>query len=279
MNPAQSYSDDERRHFLRYTRTPQWPMLQRFPIDDDGHLGLLAGMLASRPDTVASMIRAMHDETRARAARMLADDGYRSAVAGLRLRPDDRIVAVGDSITADRLGWFELLAASTGPTGAALVNLGVSGDTTADILERFDTLEAAGPGHVLLMIGTNDARFHGRAPGYRMATIAETERNLRALIDLITHQLGASITVVTPPAVDQDRIDASFAGAPVRWTAEAVAEVAEAVRKVAPDAVDLYETTRAGATAGFLEADGVHPTPAGHELILRQILDRLIRTR
>jgi acyl-CoA thioesterase-1 len=279
MTPVHAYTDDERRHFLRYTRTPQWPMLQRFPIDDDGHVNLLAGMLASGPDTVRSMIRAMHDQTRATAARLLTGEQYRRAVAGLPFRPDEPVVAVGDSITADRLGWFELLTASADPAAATLVNLGVSGDTTADVLERFDTLEAAGPGHVLLMIGTNDARVHGRAHGYRMATIAETERNLRALIDLITRQLGATITVITPPAVDQDRIDATFGDAPVHWTAEAVAEVAGVVRKTAPDAIDLHEATRNREPAGFLEPDGVHPTPAGHQFILSRILDRLGNAR
>ncbi|GAB7046748.1 SGNH/GDSL hydrolase family protein [Catenuloplanes indicus] len=277
MNPAQSYTDDERRHFLRYTRTAKWPMLQRFPIDEDGHLGLLAGMLATDPGTVRSMIHDMCDENRATAARMLADDHYRSAVTGLPFRPGDRVVAIGDSITADRLGWFELLAASVDPAAATLVNLGVSGDTTADVLERFDTLEAARPSHVLLMIGTNDARLHGRAHAYRMATVTETARNLASLIDLITHQLGAAITVITPPAVDQDRIDAHFATAPVGWTAEAVAEIAGVIRTIAPHAIDLHEATRCHAPPGFLEADGVHPTPTGHQLILRQILRRLGR--
>jgi acyl-CoA thioesterase I len=289
MTPARAYTDDERRHFLRYTRTPQWPMLQRFPIDDDGHVHLLAGMTASSPDSVRSMIRAMHDEVRSTAARMLTDEHFRAAVTGLPFRPDERMVAVGDSITADRLGWFELLAASVEPAAATLVNLGVSGDTTADVLERFDMLEAARPDHVLLMIGTNDARIHGRNRGYRMVTIAETERNLRALVDLVTGQLGATITVVTPPAVDQDRIDATFAGGPVYWTAEAVAEVADVVRKVVPDAVDLHEATRPEATrpeadrpeapGSFLERDGVHPTPAGHQFILSLVLGRLSRAR
>jgi lysophospholipase L1-like esterase len=279
MTPTHAYTDDERRHFLRYTRTPQWPMLQRFPIDDDGHVNLLAGMLAGSPDTVRSMIRAMYDQTRATAARLLADERYRNAVAGLPFRPGEPVVAVGDSITADRLGWFELLIASVDPAAATLVNLGVSGDTTADVLERFDTLEAAAPAHVLLMIGTNDARVHGGAHGYRMATLAETERNLRALIDLVTRRLGATITVITPPAVDQGRIDATFGEAPVHWTAAAVAEVAGVVLKTAPDAVDLHEATRNREPAAFLEPDGVHPTPAGHRFILTRILDRLSRGR
>lgn len=268
----------EARTFLRYTRTRSWPMLQRFPVGDDTHAELLAGMLASRPETVRSLIRAMREETVAAATRMMADDGYRAAVAALPFRPDERIVAVGDSITADRLGWFDLLGASmrmTGRPGPALVNLGVSGNTTADVLERFDLLAAARPSRVLLMLGTNDARGHGRAGRYRMATTEETERNMRALLDLITTDLAAPVTVITPPAVDQERVDAFFHGAPVSWRATAVAEVAEVVRKAAPDALDLHEATRAGDVAALLEADGVHPSPAGQRFILTRVVDHL----
>jgi acyl-CoA thioesterase I len=276
---ARSYTADERRHFLRYTRTRSWPMLQRFPIDDDLHAELLAQMLATTAETVRSMLRSLRAEARAAAADLVADDRYRAAVAALPFRPDDRIVAVGDSITADRLGWFELLQASIDLAGTpkpTLVNLGVSGNTTADVLERFDLLAAARPSRVLLMLGTNDARGHGRTSRHRMATVKETERNLRALIDLITHDLNAVTTVVTPPAVDQARIDTFFSDAPVHWQAAAVAEVAHAVREAAPGAVDLHEAAAFPRGAEeLLESDGVHPTLAGQRLILARIVDHL----
>ena len=274
-------TDDERRHFLRYTRTRSWPMLQRFPVGDDLHTELLAQMLASPAETVRALLRSLDDEVRATAGRMLADEHYRNAITTLPFRPEDRIVGVGDSITADRLGWFDLLAASIGWTGApapALINLGVSGNTTADVLERFDLLEAARPSRVLLMLGTNDARAHGRTGGYRMATTHETERNLRALVDLITGDLRTPVTVITPPAVDQTRIDAFFGDAPVHWTAAAVAEVAEVVRKAVPGAIDLHRATRSRTGPDILELDGVHPNRAGQRFILSRIVGHLIRS-
>jgi acyl-CoA thioesterase I len=275
---ARTYTDDERRHFLRYTRTRSWPMLQRFPVGDDLHAELLAQMLASTTETVRALLRSLADETRAAAGRLLADEAYREVIATLPFRPDDRIVGVGDSITADRLGWFDLLAASidlAAVPGPALVNLGVSGNTTADVLERFDLLEAARPSRVLLMLGTNDARAHGRTAGYRMATTHETERNLRALVDLITRDLRAPITVITPPAVDQNRIDAFFSDAPVHWAAAAVAEVAAVVRKVVPGAVDLHRAGHPPGPHDVLEPDGVHPNPAGQRFILTRIVEHL----
>ncbi|GIM97389.1 SGNH/GDSL hydrolase family protein [Paractinoplanes toevensis] len=275
---ARTFTDDERRQFLRYTDTGQWPLLRRFPISADLHTDLLAQMLASTPETVRALVRSLHDETRATAARMLSDHRYREAVADLPFRPGDRVVAVGDSITADRLGWFELLAASIGLAGgpaAGLINLSISGNTTADVLERFDLLEAAGPSRVLLMLGTNDARAHGRTGSYRMATAHETERNLRALVDLVTGDLNAEITVITPPAVDQHRADAFFGDVPLRWHASDVAEVADVVTKTAPGAVDLHRAMSAPGRGDLLESDGVHPTPAGQQFILSQVIEHL----
>ncbi|WP_127504321.1 SGNH/GDSL hydrolase family protein [Actinoplanes solisilvae] len=278
MTPPRSLTDDERREFVRYTRTRSWPMLGRFPVDDDLHAELLAQMLGGTPEAVGSLLRQFEDEARAAAESMLADPAYREAVTTLPFRTEDRVVAVGDSVTADRLGWFELLSASVGLAGGAgptLINLGVSGNTTADVIERFDLLEAARPSSVLLMLGTNDARAHGRTARHRMVTADETERNLRVLVDLITGDLNATVTVITPPAVDQSRVDAFFRDAPVHWEAAAVAEVADVVLKAAHEALDLHRITGRHTHEDLLEADGVHPNSAGQRFILTHVLRHL----
>jgi acyl-CoA thioesterase-1 len=271
-------TDDERRHFLRYTRTKQWPMLQRFPVEDSLHTGLLAQMLGCTPEHLRTLVGSLRDATRDLAADMTTDPRFLRALAALPFRDGERIVAVGDSITADRIGWFELLMASIDLAGnheMSMRNLGVSGNTSADVLERFDLLEAAKPTLVLLMVGTNDARSHGRARGHRMATTHETERNLRALIDLITVDLNAAVRLITPPAVDQRRIATFFAELPLRWHANAVAEVADTVRKVDPNCVDIHAAMDAYGLDDLLESDGVHPNLAGQKFILRTVVERL----
>jgi acyl-CoA thioesterase-1 len=282
MTITDSPTDAERRNFVRYTHTRLWPMLQRFPVADELHDELLGQMLACPPDTARGIVADLAGQARATATQMLGDERFRAALRALPFGPGDRVVAVGDSITADRLGWFELMSAAValdGVPAGEMVNLGVSGNTTADVLERFDLLEAARPSHVLLMLGTNDARRHGRAVGYRMVTASETGRNLRALVDLVVNGLAATVTVVTPPAVDQQRIDSFFAGSPVRWAASDVAEVARVVCGVAPEAVDLHSLTRAGEAGDLLEPDGVHPTPAGQRLILTHLVSHLAGRR
>jgi acyl-CoA thioesterase-1 len=277
MNAGPGLTEAERRQFVRYTHTRHWPMLQRFPVAEELHDDLLGQMTAGPAQAARDIVAELAARTRETAAEMVDAQPFREALRALPFQPGERIVAVGDSITADRLGWFELLSASSvllGATAYELVNLGVSGNTTADVLERFDLLEAARPTHVVLMLGTNDARSHGRTVAHRMATASETGRNLRALIDLMTDDLGAAVTVVTPPAVDQQRIDSFFAGSPVRWNAADIAEVAQVVRKVAPHALDLHAVTQADG-ADVLEADGVHPTAAGQRRILGHIVNHL----
>ncbi|MFI5934156.1 SGNH/GDSL hydrolase family protein [Actinoplanes sp. NPDC051494] len=265
----------DRRQFLRYTRTERWPMLDRRPVDATVHRDLLAGMLGVPPEQVTAEIEAMRAEAVRAAAGLLTDPGLRAAVEALPFGAGDRVVAVGDSITADRVGWFEMLDAAvavTGTGGFTLHNLGLSGNTTADVLERFDLIEAARPTRVLMMLGTNDARRHGRTTGYPMATVRETERNLRALVQLITGELGAEVTLITPPAVDGRSADEFFAALPLSWDVAAVAGIAAVVRTIDAGCLDPHAAMRAHGPRELLETDGVHPTPAGQRFILATIL-------
>ena len=270
--------DDERRQFLRYTRTESWPMLARHPVAGQVHRDLLAGLLATPWEQVAAEIEAMRAEAGRAAAELLTDPRVRAALEALPFGAGDRVVAIGDSITADRVGWFEMLraaVAASGAAGFALHNLGLSGNTTADVLERFDLLAAARPTQVLLMLGTNDARRHGRVAGTSMVTGPETERNLRALVQLITGELRAGVTLITPPPVDGPAVDAYFADLPLSWDAAAVADIAARVRRVDAGCVGLHAAMQARGARELLESDGVHPTPAGQQFILATIVQHL----
>lgn len=71
-----------------------------------------------------------------------------------------KIVCLGDSITwgfpwGPDYSWVNLTGIST---GFAIVNRGVNGDTTDDLLRRFNyDVITTKPSHVIIMAGTNDA--------------------------------------------------------------------------------------------------------------------------
>ena len=57
--------------------------------------------------------------------------------------------------------------------------------------------------------------------------------------------------------------------------ADDIAEVAGIIRDVAPTGIDLHGRTRDHIARDLLEADGMHPTPAGQRLILTRIVAAL----
>lgn len=68
---------------------------------------------------------------------------------GLKASPSGSIVFLGDSITA-REDWNILFGVSN------IVNAGISGNTTDDVLARLDLVLSAKPKKIFLMIGIND---------------------------------------------------------------------------------------------------------------------------
>lgn len=85
----------------------------------------------------------------------LSSDNYASELANCKQRAKSTkqggIVLLGDSLTAG-LG--------LGTIWADVVNLGIDGDTTAGILDRYpETVEPCEPKTIVLMIGYNDLKF------------------------------------------------------------------------------------------------------------------------
>ena len=269
---------DERVRFLRYTTPAHWPSFERLPVGDELETDVLAAMLSCPAPEVNSLRASLADACAAAADELLADADYGRALDALPFAAGSRVVALGDSLTADRVGWFELIAASLrrrGRPDVHLVNLGLSGDTTTDAIERFDVLEASRPTDVLLFLGTNDARCHGRRRPVPMVSPAESARNLAALRELITVDLGASVHLVTPPPGDPDRIAANFAGQPLHWDPSALDEVARIARELDPGCIDVATRMRRRGLAGLLEPDGVHLTVPGQQFVAESVVRQL----
>ena len=278
MTLPRPQTSDDRVDFLRYTLPERWSTVERFPVGADTTDALLAAMMAADPAELHAARGALvagHDE---RVAELMADAPFAAALGNLPFGPDDRVVAVGDSITCDRSGWFELIRDALGRTDgphAALVNLAVSGSTTADALERFDLLEAARPTHVLLMLGTNDARGHGRLHRRTMVSPAETARNLAALAELVTTELAAALVVMTPTSCEAERVGGFFADLPLGWRPADVDAVADVVRRMPAPVVDAHAFTRRHADASTYADDGVHLSPHGQQRLAAFVVGEL----
>ncbi|MFE5710003.1 SGNH/GDSL hydrolase family protein [Streptomyces sp. NPDC056501] len=237
----------------------------------------LADLFGLDADAYRALLRGFDDQARATAAELLKDSGFADLADRLPFRPGQRIVALGESTTADRLSWFSILRHLL-PDGVELVNLAVSGLTTTQALAQLPQLSFARPDWVLCMLGANDAQRLGRgagAPGTRLVSEAETARNLLALRELGGHAglPGPDRWIwLTPSSVDQERADAypHFRRAGIGWTSEDIDGVADFLLGRPERTVDTRR-----ATAGLHLDDGIHLTLDGQRAVAVALVETL----
>ncbi|MEU0399945.1 SGNH/GDSL hydrolase family protein [Streptomyces sp. NPDC006197] len=238
----------------------------------------LAELFGLDTETYRTLLRGLDEQTRDTAAELLEDPAFAAHADRLPFRPGQRVVALGESTTADRLSWFSILRHLL-PDGVELVNLAVSGSTTTQALAQLPRLGFLRPDWILCMLGANDAQRLGRgagAAGTRLVSEAETERNLLALRDLAGGGLAGPDRWIwlTPSAVDQERADAypHFRRAGIGWASEDVDGVADFLLGRPELTVDTRRVT-----AGLHLDDGVHLTLDGQRAVAVALVDALAR--
>jgi lysophospholipase L1-like esterase len=237
----------------------------------------LAAAYRTDPAQLRSRRAAFRRAVRTAARELVADAGLRDAVRAIPVGAGATVVALGDSITDDALSWAELLRecfALVRPQDAvAVVNAGVSGDTTADALRRLYGVVRVRPQLVVTMLGTNDCQRHGPELA-RLVAAAESARNLAAIARWLV-AAGARTAWITPPPVLEDALATAVGDRPFTVHDADVRAVAAAVRTLGGPVVDLHELLGAPPAPGLLMADGVHPSAAGQTAIAAGVLTAL----
>ncbi|MDP1611589.1 MAG: arylesterase [Sulfuritalea sp.] len=170
-----------------------------------------------------------------------------------------KVLALGDSLTAPHgvkpgEDWPTLLGQKT---GWVVINAGISGNTSAQALERLPALlDEHQPQLVLVSLGGNDM--------LRKLSQAQTVANLGRMLDL-ARASGAKVVLLATPKP-------SIAGAVFNSLspAEFYAEVAKErkVRLIADALPEVLSDTT-------LKGDQLHPNAAGHALLGEKIHEEL----
>ena len=189
------------------------------------------------------------------------------------------LYCLGDSLTfgygVNRTQrWIHLAAQES---GWQLINLGICGDTTGGMLARLQTqlmpqLTEQRGGYVLLMGGGNDIFYGGSAVPARV--------NMGAM----AHQLlsiGAVPIIGSPIPLCVDDVPQAWSSVvnfpqAARLTEEYRVWCAEFCRAFGIPFIDFYDDfLRSGNPDSTLYLDGLHPTPAGHQLMAQRVAQTL----
>ena len=171
-----------------------------------------------------------------------------------------RIVAFGDSLTAG----FGVQADESYPAQLQrrldslgyhyrMINAGVSGDTTAGGLRRVPWILNSKPELVILELGAND--------GLRGIPVDQTKSNLRQIIRQL-QEAGTTVVLAgmkLPPNYGQD-YTTNF---------EAMYQM---LAKEYHLALIPFFLEGVGGSSSLNQADGIHPTKEGYEIIVNQVL-------
>ncbi len=205
--------------------------------------------------------------------------------------PPITVVCLGDSTTAPR-GDLDIYAnriARKFPQ-CRIVNAGVGGSTTQSARARFESdVLAAAPHLVIIQFGINDASVNvwKDPPAEKPAvSVTDFEGNLRHFVGTLKAQ-GAGVILMTPNQIRwTDKLKELYGKPPYdrdddRGFTVVLASYAEAVRRVAAsmqvplvDVYALYDDweRKSGRSCDSLLLDGMHPGPAGQELVANALV-------
>ena len=247
--------------------------------DDEDTLAALFGM-----DTAAyrEVRHAFQRNAREAAEVLLADDGLARAVDRLPFANRNTVICLGDSITDDYQSWAEILrhvlALRRPDDGIRLVNAGISGDMTTQMIARFLGVVTQNPDWVICMAGTNNARRHGLSATSPLVSAEETARSLAALRHFGAAQTTARWVWMTPtPAIEEMIATHWWLGQAnqIAFRNNELSAVASAVRAQPDPVVDLMAVFGRPPDPALLLDDGLHPSLEGQKLIARALIERL----
>ena len=200
----------------------------------------------------------------------------------------DRLVMVGDSITdAGRerpvgraphglgCGYVGLvhamLASERAWSGIEVINLGVGGDTSRDVRQRWHEVLDLGPTWITLMIGVNDVwRQFDRPDAPESAVTLDQYRAFLEEMVISAKDSVKGLCLLTPFYLDPDRSH------PMRKMVdtyrEAMTGIAHAHGVLHCDTQTMFDRSMDEIPPETLSSDGVHPTLLGHYLLAKHVL-------
>jgi acyl-CoA thioesterase-1 len=184
------------------------------------------------------------------------------------LRPRDRIVCLGDSITADPEGYVtmarDVIRLARPDDDIELINAGLCGDTASGMLARFewDAL-SADPTWVTVSAGVNDAARSTPVDEYGQAVSAMVER---------AQQVGIHVGLCTPTLFEDPG-----SGPLAARLNDTLADYDAWLERIAAERdcllIPMFETFRIVSEASgaseelWLTHDGCHMSPTGRYLM------------
>ena len=196
-----------------------------------------------------------------------------------------RICVFGASVTSgywdeEMGGWANRLRLSivnSVDRKYSVYNLGISGDTTEDLLKRLrNECEARHPSIVIIGIGSNDSSCRDKFKKYFISpdNFLENLKKLKKIVNLFTKKF----IFIGLTAVDESKTIPAPFGRKLFYRNENIEKYNKIIKKFCEENdlpfIEMYDLL----DKEDLE-DGLHPNSAGHEKIFQRVKDYLLENK
>lgn len=180
-----------------------------------------------------------------------------------------------DPATSLGEGYPAKIAVKLNDLGIKVINRGISGNRTWDLLDRWDKdCVELKPDYVSLLIGVNDT--WRRYDSGMVTTAEEYENNMRTLLDRITNETSAKIILLNIFLLDVTP-DKAQMRPDLLEKQEVIYKLAKEYDVIFIDLSRIFDEMVSGGTAmEEISADGVHPTDFGHAVIAEEWLKAVL---
>jgi acyl-CoA thioesterase-1 len=253
-------------------------VLDMFPVVNDTTVAALFGITAEEYRAVRDKIS---DRARYSAVELLDEPEFSAKIEALPIPAEYTVVGVGDSFTDDDQSWLEILRfvlqSRFSQCKLNIINSGVSTQTSTHIVARVQQIIALKPDLVVFFLGTNDAQRIDACPDKTLVGIEESGKNFELLNKLVRSETAADVVWFTPTGILEDRIARHWmlGNTGSSWASADVESVVERITAIPETVVDLTQVFGKPPRGELLLEDGLHPSLAGHKLIVKELIDVL----
>lgn len=228
-------------------------------------------IISETKEQVAQYITECRDWQEQKAAELRAKHSGIAKLAG------KKAVYIGDSLTADRLGYRGITTAAAALDAHSMA---VSGATSVDMLRSvYGEVLKSKPEIVSVLIGANDALFVGGESKVNLVGKEEYRRNLREILKICKNS-GAEVLALTLPNVSEKNLAQNNDSHIKTNDNKNVGEYCDIIRDEAQRAgavlVDLNRALKACNIEEMIEPDGVHLNKKGQFMLADLWLEKLI---
>lgn len=226
------------------------------------------------------------DNAKEAAIELLKEEEVTEWLDDIPFENDATIVALGDSMTDDLQGWFNIfghvLEMTVPEADFDFINSGVSYDTSTDALKRLNRdVLAHEPDWVIVALGTFDAQRLHVEPNRPLVSLADYWENLNTIESAVQEVTDNPLVWITPPPVLTEMLQKIrlFDFDVFNKDLQNIREILVGKQGYIVDPLGKRMSEDDEVEAWNYLSDGLHPSLSGHVNTVRELLRHLTQSK